>query len=193
MDAAVLAELLECDISDVDASTGRQKTLALDDTDLTQRLVLYCERANHVELVQLLLLANAQVDQANSRGVTPLCAACAAGHTAVTRLLIDHGASPGLCNSDGTDRTPLHAAAKRGDYEAVKLLLRVGGSDLLRARVRHRKGVPPEPSQWLTPLQLAALTGQSAVVDALLSHAGDHLALQQCLSLIHISEPTRPY
>lgn len=180
MDPTVLAELLECDIADVDTSAPRQKTLALDDADLTQRLTLFCERTDHLELIRLLLLASANVDQPNARGVTPLCAACGAGHTQVAQLLLDHGASPTVCNTDGTQRTPLHAAARRGNYEAVRLLLAAGGAELVYARVRHRKGVGPEPSQWLTPLQLAVLMGQSAVVDELLSASDRQVMRQQC-------------
>ena len=40
----------------------------------------------------------------------------------------------------------------------------------VHARARHRKAMPHEPAQWLTPLQLACIHSQSSVVAQLLEH-----------------------
>jgi uncharacterized protein len=58
--------------------------------------------------------------------VQPLHSAAAGGHTAVARLLLEHGADPNARQEGGF--VPLHAAAQAADEKLYELLL-AGGAD----------------------------------------------------------------
>ena len=96
-----------------------------------------------------------------------------------------------------SDYYPLWIAASNGRTGIVERLLRVEGVDV------NRGG----PSSGTTPLHAACQDGHEAVVERLLAHDAIDvnqaktgtgatplfIACLQNLSLIHISEPTRPY
>ena len=60
----------------------------------------------------------------NPLRVQPLHSAAAGGHTAVARLLLEHGADPNARQEGGF--VPLHAAAQAGNDELYELLLASG-------------------------------------------------------------------
>jgi len=74
--------------------------------------------------VRALLKANADVNAAGKREVTPLMAASVAGDLGIVASLLDAGANPNLRNPEG--RTALMFAAKVGKAPLVELLLSEG-------------------------------------------------------------------
>ena len=72
--------------------------------------------------MELLLGANADVNQVDKKGATPLWTASLNGHYNCLKLLL---ARPGInvVQADNDGGTPLHAAAHEGKYECVELLL----------------------------------------------------------------------
>ena len=182
MDPDALAELLGVDLASLD--TARHKTrkpqqviaprgTVVDEADLTRRLGIACE-LGHADLARLLLHAGASVNAHNTRGISPLFAACSHGHTAIASLLIEQHAYPSQANGEAAARAPLHAAAKRGDHEMARLLLAASAD--VHASARHRKATSSAPALWLTPLQLACSSSQSLVAGALLEHVGSDRA-----------------
>ena len=103
--------------------------------------------AGHEGSVRAFVEAGASVDQADSRGHTPLHAAARMGHEAVVRFLVTTGnAAVDLADNDGI--TPLVAAAFAGQLAVSQLLAAHGAAvavvgrgftseDLARARGHH--------------------------------------------------------
>jgi ankyrin repeat protein len=141
------------------------------------------------ELVWLLLSKGAAVNQATTRGITPLYLASKHGHTTVVLLLLSEGATVGTSKSNGA--TPLFAASKKGRNNVASLLLshgavvdqpkHDGSSPLLVACHRgHAKMVSLLLSRGakvnqagkdgLTPLYAASHRGHTEVVSLLLAH-----------------------
>ena len=56
--------------------------------------------------------------------VTPLHSAASGGHSAIVKLLLEHGADPNAAQDGGF--TPLHSAAQNDDRESVEALLEAG-------------------------------------------------------------------
>ena len=76
----------------------------------------------HLEVVRLLLEANADKDKATDVvGLTPLYAASQGGHVDVVRLLLEANAHQDKAQHDGT--TPLYAASDEGHVDVVRVLL----------------------------------------------------------------------
>ena len=74
-------------------------------------------------IVSLLLDRGAMVDEAESRGVTPLVAASGAGNLDAARVLISHGANVNARPTLGGQKTetPLMGAAFNGDIELAQM------------------------------------------------------------------------
>jgi ankyrin repeat protein len=89
--------------------------------------------------------------------------ASASGSTALTRLLLEHGANPNLPNR--FRETPLHFAAERGHLEVAELLIRSGAA--LNARSRFTR---------MTPLLAAAQNGHARLARLLIRMRADRRA-----------------
>lgn len=92
-----------------------------------------CAHQGHTEMVALFIEFGADVNLANSEGVTALGMASAQGHCDVVRLLVQAGAS--LTSKDKQNNTPMVQAAAAGHLNVVGYLLSCdwpGPSDLLR-------------------------------------------------------------
>lgn len=104
-------------------------------------------------LVKFLIENGASVD--DSRG---LLEACQAGHTAIVRIFLEHGARTDLSTFYST---PLHAACSGGHVAIVRLLL------AKKAQIHITAGFGRTAGR--TPLHLAALHGHEAVVRTLVA------------------------
>ncbi|KAL4657022.1 ankyrin repeat domain-containing protein 50-like [Arapaima gigas] len=115
----------------------------------------------HVEVVELLLEAGADVDEITaahaSGAITPLLAAASMGHMAVVNVVLFWGAAVDAIDSEG--RTALSLAATRGSTEVVRALLDRGLDE------NHKDHLG-----W-TPLHAAACGGHKAVC-AVLTDSG---------------------
>ena len=178
MDPTALAELLSCgadhvhvSVSDLVAATQvGSHTGVSDDADLLRRLCIASERGHVVVARLLLMLAPGVINGRNTRGLTPLLLAATHGHEPAARLLLANNALPS--SADGTGRTALHAAAKRGDAALTRLLLDATADVRARMRQRNKPAAASSSSDhWLTPLQVACLHGRSALVALLLPRA----------------------
>jgi ankyrin repeat protein len=80
--------------------------------------LLYAARDGRLDIVQTLVAAKADVNQADNNGITPLIDAITNNHVDVARFLIDHGAD--INASDWYGRTPLWSAVetRNQDFDA---------------------------------------------------------------------------
>jgi uncharacterized protein len=159
--------------------------------------LLYASRDGRLEIVRMLLTANADINQTDGNGITPLIAAITNNHVAVARLLVDRGAD--INAADWYGRTPLWAAVEtrnmdvdnatfvnsidRAPYlELIEVLLQKGANPNVRI-----KEVPPIRRAFLrvtgslswvdftgqTPFLTASLAGDLRVMRLLLAHGAD--------------------
>ena len=130
---------------------------AINAADLQDRTPLHLAAAEgHVEIVELLIAAGADVAKRNKGGETPLLTAAFSGAAGVVHVLLQKGACVRATDADGS--TSLILAAKEGHVAAVQVLLRMG------ARVNA-----PMPD-GSTALHVAAAGGCLQLVQLLLSH-----------------------
>lgn len=155
-------------------------------------------------------------------GLTPIHVAAFMGHLNIVLLLLQSGASPDVCNivsllhkgaclkaqrgvSEGSvlfdlqrGETALHMAARAGQVEVVRCLLRNGAMVDARARVRPRPRPRPRgrgrqlttcpPQEDQTPLHIASRLGKTEMVQLLLQHmAHPDAATANGYTPLHIS------
>ena len=75
-------------------------------------------RRGRAAAVAALLAANANVNQADNEGTTPLYSACQEGHTEIATKLL--AANPELTPADKNGATPLFIACKNGCESSVR-------------------------------------------------------------------------
>jgi len=117
-------------------------------------------RDGRLEVIKLLLVGGANVNEHNYLERAPLHLAAAQGHEDLVEELIEHGAE-----IDGIDvfgMTPLHLAVFMGCREVVELLLRLGAKVNLRSVTE------------MTPLALALLRNDAGITALLRSHGGQY-------------------
>ncbi len=109
----------------------------------------------HMESAEYLISAGARVNSpsGNKLKVTPLHSAAASEHTAIVKLLLEHGADPNV--REQGDFTPLHAAAQNGDIASIRALLIHGADSEART------------SEGKTPLDYARESGKAEAIDLL--------------------------
>lgn len=97
----------------------------------------------HEEIAAYLILEGADVNQPseNSFKVTPLHSAVANGNYNISKVLLENGADPNVCQQQGV--TPLHSAAHNGYTNIIQLLL------------DHGADVHAEMENGQTPLMMA--------------------------------------
>jgi uncharacterized protein len=142
--------------------------------------LLYGARDGRIEMARTLLAANAQVNQLEANGESPLIVAIANNHIDVARLLLDHGADPNTV--DWWGRTPLWTAVDLRDLEVNKTdengVDRAAALELIKAlldkgaNVNARTKEVPPLRRWLMPISDISwvdVTGQTAFLRASVS------------------------
>ena len=86
----------------------------------------------HEDIARFLVLKGAEVNIASKNGynVFPIHSAVAANNYNITKMLLDAGAYPNVCQKSGV--APLHSAAQLGNIELIILLLEHGAEVTLR-------------------------------------------------------------
>ena len=83
-------------------------------------------KRNNLEKVKLAVECGANVNQLNSKHITPLNIAIIKGHFKIVQFLIEKGAKVNAVDSKGF--TPLTVACQEGNFDIVKLLLKNNAS-----------------------------------------------------------------
>ena len=86
----------------------------------------------HEDIARFLVLKGAEVNVPSKNGfnVFPIHSAVAANNFNITKMLLDAGAYPNVCQKSGV--APLHTAAQLGNIELIILLLEHGAEVTLR-------------------------------------------------------------
>src|SRR6202020_3113201 len=142
--------------------------------------LLYAARDGRMEIARSLIAANANVNQVEANGVSPLLMAISNNHIDVARLLLDHGADVNAM--DWWGRTPLWTAVDLRDLEVNKTddngIDRPAALELIRAlldrgaNVNARTKEVPPLRRFLMPisdLSWVDVTGQTAFLRASIS------------------------
>ncbi|MFC4211132.1 ankyrin repeat domain-containing protein [Pedobacter lithocola] len=87
---------------------------------------------NHEDIARFLIVKGADVNLASKNGfnVFPIHSAVAANNISITKMLLDNGAYPNVCQKAGL--APLHTSAQLGNIELIILLLERGAEVGLR-------------------------------------------------------------
>lgn len=132
---------------DIEAQSDRTKDTALS---------LACSSGRQ-EVVELLLMSNANYEHRNVSDYTPLSLAASGGYVGIIKILLNHGAEINSRTGSKLGISPLMLAAMNGHVAAVKLLLD-RGSDV-NAQIETNRN---------TALTLACFQGRTEVVGLLL-------------------------
>ncbi len=112
-------------------------------------------RANHIDIVKLLVEKKAKIDSKNRKKQTPLHLAIYGGELSIVELLVSNGANLEGVDIDGG--TPLSWAAYLGNLEILKYLVEIG------ARLDTKDYNNSFPLHW------ACYNGKITVIEYLLN------------------------
>ena len=154
--------------------------------------LMTCASAGNLEAVTLLLSGGADVRAKETRSEqTALMWAVAEKHADVAKVLIDHGADVHAQSKRGF--TPLLFAAQQGDMDSAQVLI-AGGADVnqatpaqatSRGRYNADSDASQEASGAVTPLLMAAASGQEKLAIFLLDKGADPNAFDSCGTALH--------
>jgi uncharacterized protein len=138
--------------------------------------LMFAARVGDLASAKLLVVAGANVDDADAWGVSATAMAAHAGHRDIVAFLLEHGADP---NAARAGFSPLHAAIMRRDEEMASALLARGAD----ANAPVRGWTPTRRSSkdfhfgpelvGATPFWLAARFGEPGMMRLLLEHGAD--------------------
>ena len=157
--------------------------------------LMFAAQEGHERAVELLLQRGAEINKQNSDGCTALMFAAGEGHSAVVLRLLRAGADTKLRSGKG--KSALQLAKKNGHSACVEAFrqhiaeVTAGRREAAAGGAGGASSGEAASSDSLVTLPKeafeAALQGDEAALLSWLESGG------QVLSLIHISEPTRPY
>jgi len=139
--------------------------------------LMEASQEGHLELVQYLLVMEADVYQRTSTGDSALAFACEGGHTEIVETLVNAGASIDQADKEG--RTPLMKAARAGHIDTVRYLLSKG-ADVNRS----------SDNNDATILSLVCANGHLELASLLLKHGANpnHLLKDRSNCLIEAAK-----
>jgi serine/threonine-protein phosphatase 6 regulatory ankyrin repeat subunit B len=144
---------------DKEIPTAEPSSVAGDLSNKNTQLIQAAEKGD-IQTVQTLLASGAEVNAANTYGVTALMMAASKGHKDIVKALLEKGADVNVQNNKG--QTLLLLAAWEGDIELAKILLEQG-ADLHAA----------ERPTSITPIWFAAQRGYVEMVELFLEKGAD--------------------
>ena len=122
------------DVSQVHMMLEKEPELAYLKDNKGNSALFHAVANGHISIADALLRITRQPDDVESeKGFTPLLIAATNGHSAMVRLLLDHGANPNLRNFDGV--TALHNAIFEKQIEIVGLLIEHGADPAIQDRL----------------------------------------------------------
>ena len=129
--------------------------------------LLLAAQNGHTAVVQALVAAGANLDKADSRGVTPLLAAVFNEHVPVVQVLVAGGAAVTL--GEGANPSPLMIAVCKNAVPMVSALL----FDARTKKKEARTGIDSPDQLGIFPLTMAAAMGADELVALLLKAGAD--------------------
>ncbi|OLP98922.1 Ankyrin-1 [Symbiodinium microadriaticum] len=151
---------------------------------------LKASRAGHMEMMQLLSYADADMNIISCEGSAPITEAARNGHIEVVRFLLESGVNKDIGNQGG--ETPLYLAAKQNHHEVVQTLLDAKACKdkaaydgmtpiLVAASSGHEQNVIKRiVEDGESPLFLASKWGHKEVVHRLLQANADKHKATNC-------------
>ena len=130
-------------------------------------------RRGHINRMDRLLKAGANVNCRGKYGHTPLMEAASQGHLEAVHYLLDYGADPSICADDNAP--PTFYACVHGYAEVVELLLAKGADP--NALRDHDYRIPPEDSAGISQLHIVINHGFTRIAIALINAGAniDHI------------------
>ncbi len=162
----------------------------VDDLDMT--ILHWAAARGYHDVVEFLLRAEADIDNADIEGMQPLHFAAQNGHRTIMKLLLAHGA---LVNArDRHGQTPLHYAILRGDRDSAEILIAAHADinaqnargqsslhlaaltrnlDLALFLINRNTSINVRDNEGFTPLTVAIINDNLTVIRALLYYNAD--------------------
>jgi ankyrin repeat protein len=129
------------------------------DGDFRETLIHYAVRAEHLDVVKVLVERGADINMGDNDELTPLHKSAYRGLTEISEYLISKGAN--ISAEDRRGVTPLHLAAARGHNKVMELLLAKGAE------------INTADKDGETPLHRAAKNGYPRAIDFLAEKGAD--------------------
>ncbi len=120
--------------------------------------LMYAADGGHIEIVKMLVEAGAEINKKPDNGTTALISAVKNNHFWISEYLLKQGANPNLHNKE--EISPLLYACGYNYFNLSDMLLYFG------ANTNHAKN-------GVTPLHLAAMHGDSALIRSLFDYGSD--------------------
>lgn len=146
-------------------------------------------RSNQPWAISSLMIRGADLPPTPADGVDLLMEACRNGHVEMVKALI-HIAKFSVAYADASGKTALHHAVSAGETEIVNILIKAGADVDAKVSGLAAGEIPAlfpyadvYPGEHVTPLMIAAASGNAAMVDALLAGGADRKA-GDCSALI---------
>ncbi|WP_199119772.1 ankyrin repeat domain-containing protein [Pedobacter sp. ASV28] len=127
--------------------------------ELEKEMLIHAARIGNIAVLEELIKGDADLNQPDPKGYTPLIIACYNHQFEAAKLLIAHGADPNASDQGGN--TALMGAAFKGYADIAELLLANGAA----LDLQHGNGG--------TALMFAAMFGRNELVKLLLLHGAD--------------------
>jgi ankyrin repeat protein len=148
---------------------------------------------DHAEAIEVLLKngakpTNAEIDKIMENGDMLLKRAVETGCSHTVKFLLDRGANPNRVDADG--ETPFMNAASTSNLDTFETLLRSGATpnkEVVEILLQKEANPPDlyDPTEYLSPLHMAATKGHIKTIELFLNHGADPNATDHTSTLLH--------